>query len=473
MPLFGDTISIEDKDAARSVDVELARVQRRGALTYAGIYTGFALFGAIAGVVAWRFGSATTADATAFGLFRSGAGLVLNVGAFLLLRRLRAPRRRIVGTFLGLAILSAIIDSAYWVMVPRFSPEELAPGGANLPIAPYTIALMLLLGMFIRSLVASVAVPLAARPALVLLGGMALAYGLAAAITLAPVNALAAVACMGGAFVAGLPGLWGTTTRYAEQVERAKDRYFGGRYNELRVDLAEARRLHSSLFPADLRGGRVELSYHYEPRREVGGDFLFAHRIDDDVVVAAVVDVTGHGIASALAVTRIHDELRRLTASPSATSPSAVIVGLHRFTQANLAPHNVYATAFCVVADAAEGCLRWCNAGHPPAFLRRAAGAVDMLESTAMMLGATQGEPYDVEERESPFAPGDTLVVFTDGVIEADAELGRAFGVDRARRAVQDADGRGPAQSLMDAVRAHRETHASDDALAVEVIRVM
>jgi serine phosphatase RsbU (regulator of sigma subunit) len=223
--------------------------------------------------------------------------------------------------------------------------------------------------------------------------------------------------------------------------------------------------------------------YRYEPASEIGGDFLFirplavppAETIGRTMVV--VIDVTGHGVPAALAVSRLHDELSRMYAEGAWASPSEVAAGLNRFVLTNLAPQRVYATAAIVECDSETGAVRYANAGHPPSLLRKPGGLVKRLEPTAPMLGVLEAEVFAASEREEALAEGASVIVYTDGAIDArSTELPEsALGVEGVERAVRQAERGEPgaiAGAVMHAVDTHRAGEPADDTLIVEIRRV-
>ncbi len=255
------------------------------------------------------------------------------------------------------------------------------------------------------------------------------------------------------------------------------------RYGQMKRELTDARRIHEALFPAPLRTGPVRFDYRYEPMRQIGGDFLFAHRfagVVDDPDVAAepvslvLIDVTGHGIPAALTVNRLHGELERLFAEEPDITPGQTLEALNRYVNLTLATHSVYATALCLRADPTRQTLAYASGGHPPAFLRTVDGRLEQLDSTAFVLGACSDEDFEPGERVVPFGLGDTLVAYTDGAIEARDRQGRMLGVEGLRAIVLGlaaSDQAGLCQAVLDAVNRHREGPLLDDTLIVALYR--
>lgn len=259
------------------------------------------------------------------------------------------------------------------------------------------------------------------------------------------------------------PGAIIATVKDKWRTELFRTRFFETRYGQMRRELIDARALHEALFPkAGSRDG-IRLDYRYEPVRQIGGDFIFARWLPDtpedasDLERAAAIsspaqsltvvllDVTGHGLSSALTVNRISGELERLFAEDPATSPSEALRALNRYVYLTLAPHAIYATAMVARVDrvppgeVAPGdssfTLRYANAGHPPAFLRRARkGDATAIQSTAPMLGVLPPNEFATDAPEIKLWPGDRFIAYTDGAVETRNVRGELFGVERVRR---------------------------------------
>jgi serine phosphatase RsbU (regulator of sigma subunit) len=114
--------------------------------------------------------------------------------------------------------------------------------------------------------------------------------------------------------------------------------------------------------------------------------------------------------------------------------------------------------------------VRYVNAGHPPAWVRRGDGSVERFDSTTFLLGVVPDDEFDAEEREIALGPADTLVLVTDGVHEAPDRAGRQFGLERIRDAIARMPaGVRMAQQLSTAVEQWRGRVGDDDVLVATV----
>jgi serine phosphatase RsbU (regulator of sigma subunit) len=277
--------------------------------------------------------------------------------------------------------------------------------------------------------------------------------------------------------LAAVPGVLWSWWRYKRYRETSRTEILHGRYNELAFELASARQIHEALFPPPIERGPYRMAYRYEPKREIGGDFLFVHPLAfppsevETPLSIVVIDVTGHGVSAALAVNRLHGELRRVFAEHPTAGAGEVMEALNAYTYEHLAVQGMFATAICMRLS--NGVLQWASAGHPAALLRRGArgnGMIERLRATATMLGVLEPELYQAGAKEVAFGGDDVLVALTDGAVEAVDERGRTLEVEGIERALAAAGHQQSAASvLMEAVRQHRGGVAVDDTLIVEI----
>ncbi len=291
-------------------------------------------------------------------------------------------------------------------------------------------------------------------------------------------NAILRIIGIGLTPFVGLPGTFICWFRHSRRVQRFKIDFLQSRYGEVRRELVDAKRIHESLFPERVADGSIRLNYTYEPARAIGGDFLYARMGAspgaDPSLSVVLIDVTGHGIPAALTVNRLHGELDRVFAENPDVSPGEVLSLLNRYVHLTLSGHSIYATAMCLRAEPGAGKLRYASGGHPPAFVRAVDGTIDELESTSFVLGACAAGDFDAGEATVRFGPGDSVVAYTDGAIEARDADGRMIRIDGMRKII--ASSRPEAQGMWpDLVRSHVERHRlgipEDDTLIVELFR--
>ncbi|WP_217913913.1 SpoIIE family protein phosphatase [Miltoncostaea marina] len=217
----------------------------------------------------------------------------------------------------------------------------------------------------------------------------------------------------------------------------------------------------------DVPGLELAARYQAAAGSLVGGDFYSAWTLPDDRLAVLVGDVSGKGVdaAGVTAMARYMAE----ALSQHRPEPADVVGELNDLMCPRLAD-GALVTLVLTVVDTARGELRWCCAGHPPPLLVGAGGTMRALEDPCPPCGVFPGERY--RQSTEPFGPGDALVLYTDGLIEARRRL-REFGEDGLRRALADAAGldpRGVVGALHAAACDWRGGRLTDD-VAIAVVR--
>ena len=158
----------------------------------------------------------------------------------------------------------------------------------------------------------------------------------------------------------------------------------------------------------------VRLGGYYLPaetRYGIGGDWYDAVLLPGGQMTLIVGDVVGHGLEAAVAMGQMRSAARALAPDHG---PAALLEALDRFLCSTV--KEPLATAAVVVIDPAQRTLRYCLAGHPPPLLRGPDGTVSLLdEATGVLLGL---ETNNLPEEVVTFAPGSSVVLFTDGLVE-------------------------------------------------------
>ena len=216
---------------------------------------------------------------------------------------------------------------------------------------------------------------------------------------------------------------------------------------------------------------RVEISGQLDPARSVGGDFYDASKIEDDQLLLVIGDVTGKGIPAALYMALSKGLAKSVLTRKGGGLAEAVTALNHELLRD--ADESMGVTMLIVILDCTSGELAMVNAGHENPIIRKANGEA---HSVAMK----GGPPFCVcdfpyQEESTRLEPGDTLVLITDGVTEAENARGEFFGVSGAIAALTKTAGETAektATNLSVRVRMFEgETEPSDD-LTVLVARL-
>lgn len=189
----------------------------------------------------------------------------------------------------------------------------------------------------------------------------------------------------------------------------------------LENDLALASRIQSGLLPcAEKATGSWKVSYHYEPAGVVSGDYLDLITHGDDLYFM-IGDVSGKGVAASMLMANLHAMFRALI--PTGLPLEQLVERANRIFSESTLPTQ-YATLICGKADG-FGSVEICNAGHVPPYLVSARG-VQSFPSSAVPVGLFCDQKFS--SMQLHLAPGDALVLYTDGVSEAEDAGGRQYG---------------------------------------------
>lgn len=179
-------------------------------------------------------------------------------------------------------------------------------------------------------------------------------------------------------------------------------------------------------FPAGELAGRCV------PAASIGGDYYDLLVDHEGRLALLIADVAGHSISSALMMTLARGVLRREILAGHA--PHEVLAATNATLHDDLAGAGLFITIFCARLDPATGILEYANGGQTLPLLRRADGTVLELDAEGMPAGFLPDAEYDAES--VPFGPGDSLLLVTDGVVEARGSDGELFGEARLRELV-------------------------------------
>ena len=196
----------------------------------------------------------------------------------------------------------------------------------------------------------------------------------------------------------------------------------------LRHDMALARRIQQRFLPRQPPSlSNLELTVEYAPRFEIGGDFYDFLPLPDGRLGLVIGDVSGKGVSAALFMARLTAELRYR--SSTGRGPADVL----RAADAGLAAdveEGMFATLQLVAIDPPSGACTIANAGHLPPVVRRAGGRAELLEvPRGVPLGLGAGTK--IAQVDFRLGPGEVLVLYTDGVIEAESSSAGLFGEAR------------------------------------------
>jgi serine phosphatase RsbU (regulator of sigma subunit) len=194
---------------------------------------------------------------------------------------------------------------------------------------------------------------------------------------------------------------------------------------ELRI----ARDIQQALLPSEIAAPPGwSISTHYQPARVVGGDLYDLLPLPDGQLGLVIGDVAGEGVPAALLMATTRTILRSVVAQGS-TAPGEVLFKANNLLYPDT-PHNLFVTCLFAILDPRTGRLRYANAGHVAPLRRQARdGQVDQLRARGMPLGLMPGSLY--EEMEANLGFGETVLFYSDGLVEAHNPGREMFDVPR------------------------------------------
>lgn len=209
----------------------------------------------------------------------------------------------------------------------------------------------------------------------------------------------------------------------------------------MKRDLEIAREIQQWLVPTTApQVPGADLGFATRPANTVAGDYYDVFPRPGDSgrrILVTVADVAGKGVPAALLMATFQASLRTLSATPC--SLPDLMRGLNQYACAHSQGGRRFTTAVLVELDTAAHSITCINAGHNAPILRRRSGAVERLEAGGVPLGILEDATYPAVG--AAFTPGDLLLIFTDGLVEAVNHAGEEYGEERVLRLLATADG--------------------------------
>jgi sigma-B regulation protein RsbU (phosphoserine phosphatase) len=195
-------------------------------------------------------------------------------------------------------------------------------------------------------------------------------------------------------------------------------------------ELEVARTIQKSILPENVpQVPGLDIAVRYEPMTAVAGDFYDFVRLDDSRLGVLVADVSGHGVPAALIASMLKMAFASHTAD--ADDPARLLTKLNAAMCGKFSAHFV--TATYALIDTTRGTLTFSGAAHPP-ILRQRNGTTEELVENGLMLGAFPFAQYT--NASAPLARGDSLLFYTDGLVEATNARQEEFGPERLKIAL-------------------------------------
>ena len=244
---------------------------------------------------------------------------------------------------------------------------------------------------------------------------------------------------------------------------------------DIQSDLSVAREIQQGILPRSFKlkvsdPGAVDIFASMEAAKDVGGDFYDFFPIDDHRIGFAIADVSGKGVPAAIFMAVSHTLIKATGIRDLASSECMETVNN---ILCNESVGSMFVTVFYGVYDLTTGQVDYTNAGHNPPYILHADGSVEMLKNDCnLVLGAMEDMKYTSQSLQ--LNPGDALVMYTDGVTEAENKAHDQFGESRLETelaALQGADSKQIVQTVLAKVREFAAGAPQSDDITQLVIR--
>jgi serine phosphatase RsbU (regulator of sigma subunit) len=234
---------------------------------------------------------------------------------------------------------------------------------------------------------------------------------------------------------------------------------------DVEQELSTARRIQSAIIPQSppaLNG--IRIATRYQPMTSVAGDFYDFLVSSNDLLTVLVADVSGHGVPAALVacMLKVCFEAQKRNAA----DPAAILSGLNLMLRGSLG--GQYVTAACAAIDRNAGTVTYAGAGHPPTLLARGnSDDLVLLDENGLFIGPFPHATY--ANISVPFHVGDKLLLYTDGITEANDPTGKEFGREKLGQFLLHPAEREPA-AILDQLFSQITTGSQQDDLTAVLV---
>lgn len=231
----------------------------------------------------------------------------------------------------------------------------------------------------------------------------------------------------------------------------------GEKQRLLEENIRGAAIIQQSLLPQNPPdAGRTEIAWKFIPSQIVGGDVFNVFRLDEEHLGLYILDVSGHGVASAMVTVSVSQMLRpnigqllkiKTSAAPyyEIVAPDKVLTALDG--EYPLERFDKFFSMVYLVLNIEDGRFSYCNGGHPPPLILRRGNGYELLKHCGTPVGLGGLSPFRTEHE--TLDEGDRIILYTDGLIEHRNRRGQLFGFDHLCELAQSLRRR-PLQSMLD-----------------------
>jgi sigma-B regulation protein RsbU (phosphoserine phosphatase) len=233
-------------------------------------------------------------------------------------------------------------------------------------------------------------------------------------------------------------------------------------------ELNRAREIQQALLPKEIpQIEGFEIAATWEPARIVGGDYFDVIRLSEKKLGICIADVVGKGVPAALFMANVQATVRAYASE--SVSPAWLCDRVNSVVCANIAAEK-FVTLFYGVLDGGQKTMQFTSAGHPRPILKNASGGVTQLDNGGAVLGVFPNWKY--EDSVVQLAPGDRLLLFTDGITEAAKANGEQFGEEGLIQVVKRLADEPPSKlnaELLTDVKSFCDSQLQDDATLITI----
>ncbi len=213
-----------------------------------------------------------------------------------------------------------------------------------------------------------------------------------------------------------------------EEMVRQRTKELQKKNEQMLFELKVAKNVQETILPTKLPyNEHIKISSKIIPLMEVSGDFYDVIRIAEDKIAVAMVDVSGHGVPSALLTSMIKTEIDNQLKSE--TDPAVICTKINHNLRFTLSETGFYCTMVLCVIDLSKMEIEYSNCGHTSPIYIKNNGIIETLTTNGFFIGTPLDASY--EKKTVPVSPGDRLYFYTDGLIEARGVDGTQFGEER------------------------------------------
>jgi serine phosphatase RsbU (regulator of sigma subunit) len=248
-----------------------------------------------------------------------------------------------------------------------------------------------------------------------------------------------------------------------------RNRLLEAAHKKLHFELQLAQKVQFALMPRPPKPrGVLRLAVRYTPANQLGGDVYDIYRLENNRLGVLVADVSGHGVNSAM----LSGMVKALAAplSIAVLEPGELLAGLDVATEQYF-PEGYFCTGFYLIADEETGLVRYAGVGHPPAIVVGPNGPRTLQSNPGMLgIGMVDGTAGDSDR----LMPGESLVIYTDGLTDAMDPSDVLFGEERLKTVLQSHHGADPTEILNqvdDALNRHTAPGSPADDINIIVLQ--